>query len=70
MAIMAKKKKKKDNWMDEAFSKNKGSLHRQLGIPEDETIPPGKLNKAAKKGGKLGARANLAKTASKIAKKK
>ncbi len=48
-------------WMQKAFSKNKGALHRQLGVPEGKMIPAGKLNKAAKKGGKLGRRARLAK---------
>ena len=56
--------------MQEAFGKNKGALHRQLGVPEDETIPPGMLAKAAKKGGKLGARARVAKTALRISKRK
>jgi len=58
---MAKKSKKKVvKWMGEAFSKNKGALHRQLGVPEDETIPPSKLRAAAKKKGKLGMRARAA----------
>lgn len=52
---------KKKNWIAKA-TKNKGGLHRQLGIPEGEKIPADKLNAAAKKGGKLGKRARLAKT--------
>jgi hypothetical protein len=62
---MATKKK----WMQKAFGKNKGALHRALGVPEDENIPPSKLKAAAKKGGKLGMRARAAKTGSKISKK-
>lgn len=42
--------------------KDKGSLRSELGIKKGKTIPAGKLAKAAKKGGKLGARARLAET--------
>lgn len=42
--------------------KHPGALHKQLGVPEGENIPAGKLNAAAKKGGKIGQRARLAKT--------
>ena len=42
--------------------KHPGALHKQLGVPEGQNIPAGKLNAAAKKGGKLGQRARLAKT--------
>lgn len=38
----------------------KGALHRQLGIGADKKIPLGILQRAAKKAGKLGARARLA----------
>lgn len=48
------------NWIDGAI-KHPGSLHRQLGIPQDEKIPAAKLDTAAKKGGKLGQRARFAK---------
>lgn len=41
---------------------NKGALHRQLGVPEGQTIPQGKLDQAAQAGGKLGQRARLAET--------
>lgn len=37
-----------------------GALHRQLHVPEGEKIPVSKLRAAAKKGGLLGRRANLA----------
>lgn len=50
-------------WMQKAFSKNKGALHRQLGVPIGKKIPTAKLNAAAKKGGKLGQRARAAKNA-------
>jgi hypothetical protein len=40
---MAKKK-----WMQKAFGKNPGALHRALGVPEGEKIPASKLAKAAK----------------------
>lgn len=54
---MAEKKK----WIQKAI-KHKGALHKQLGVSEDKKIPDKKLNVAAKKGGKLGKRARLAKT--------
>lgn len=44
----------------------KGALHRQLGVPEGEKIPSGKLNAAAKKGGTIGRRARLAQTLGKM----
>jgi len=51
------------NWMEEAFGENPGALHRHLGVPEGETIPANKLEKAAS--GKMGKlvkkEANLAK---------
>ena len=37
----------KEHWMQEAFSHNEGKLHRELGVPEGETIPAGKLEKAS-----------------------
>lgn len=42
--------------------KNKGALHEKLHIPADKTISAKKLDKAAKKGGKIAKEANLAKT--------
>jgi len=50
----------KKNWIAGAIKK-KGALHRQLGIPQNKKIPASVLNKAAKKKGKLGLRARLAK---------
>ena len=48
-------------WISKAI-KHPGALHRQLGVPQGEKIPAGKLAAAAKKGGKLGRRARLAQT--------
>lgn len=53
------------NWIAGA-TKNKGALHRQLGVPEGQKIPAGKIAAAAKKGGKLGQRARLAETLKKL----
>lgn len=52
-----------EKWIDKAIKKP-GSLHKQLSVPEDEKIPESEINEAAKKGGKLGQRARLAKTLS------
>lgn len=49
------------NWIAGA-TQNKGALHRQLGVPEGQTIPPAKLDAAAQAGGLLGRRARLAET--------
>lgn len=59
---MAASKKK---WIQGAI-KHKGALSKQLGVPENKNIPAKKLNAAAKKGGKLGKRARLAKTLKKM----
>ena len=53
----------KKNWIAGAI-KHPGALHKELGVPQGSKIPAGKLNKAAKAGGKLGQRARLAKTLS------
>ena len=63
---MAERKKK---WIQGAI-KEKGALHRELGVPEGKKIPAKKLSKAAKKGGKLGRRARLAETLKGLRKKK
>jgi hypothetical protein len=49
------------NWIAGAIT-HKGALHRELGVPEGKKIPAKKLAAAAKKPGKLGQRARLAKT--------
>jgi len=48
-------------WIQKAI-KHPGALHKELGVPMGKKIPAKKLSVAAKKGGKLGARARLAKT--------
>jgi len=58
---MAKKKK----WIQKAIKKP-GALRKSLGIKKGEKIPAKKLNEAAKKPGKLGQRARLAKTLRKM----
>jgi len=49
------------HWIAGAI-KHPGALHRDLGVPQGETIPAGKLAKAAAKGGTVGRRARLAQT--------
>ncbi len=48
-------------WIKEAI-KHKGALRKSLGAKEGKNIPAKKLAAAAKKGGVMGKRANLAKT--------
>jgi hypothetical protein len=55
------------NWMQDAVKKP-GALRKSLGVKEGETIPAGKLAKAAKAPGKLGQRARLAETFKKMKK--
>jgi hypothetical protein len=58
-------------WMQKAFSKNKGKLHRELHVPEGEKIPAKKLAKAAKsKNPTMRKEVQLAETARKINRKK
>lgn len=56
------------NWIAGA-TKNKGGLHRSLGVPEGKTIPKAKVAAAAKKPGKVGKEARLAETLGKMRKK-
>jgi hypothetical protein len=49
------------NWIAGAV-KNKGALHKALGVPAGKTIPEGKLSKAAGEKGKIGKEARLAET--------
>lgn len=51
----------KKNWIAEAIGKP-GSLRSALGAKAGKPIPAGKLSEAAKKPGKIGQRARLAKT--------
>lgn len=50
-------------WIKKAIKKP-GALHKALGVPQGEKIPAGKLDAAAKKSGKVGKEARLAKTLS------
>jgi len=54
-----------EKWIPGAIKKP-GALKKQLGVKKDETIPVGKLAKAAKSKGKLGQRARLAMTLKKM----
>jgi len=52
-----------EKWIQKAIKpENKGSLRKSLGAKEGKPIPAKKLAMAAKKPGKLGQRARLAKT--------
>ena len=52
-----------EKWIQKALNpKSKGKLHKALKVPMEKKIPVAKLKSAAKKGGKLGKRANLALT--------
>ncbi len=52
-----------EKWIQKATSKNKGKLHRELGVKEGEKIPAKKLNKAEQsKNPTIRKEANLAKT--------
>jgi hypothetical protein len=65
---MAKKSKR---WIQRALKRHKrGALHRQMGIPQGETIPLRSLQTAAKKPGLLGKRARLALNLRKIRRKR
>lgn len=50
-----------EKWIQKAI-KHPGALHKELHVPEGKKIPAKKLNAAAKKPGKEGQRARLAKT--------
>lgn len=53
------------NWIAGAV-KNKGGLHRALGVPQGKKIPKSKIAAAAKKPGKVGREARLAQTLAKM----
>ncbi len=53
------------NWIAGAVQ-HPGALHRELGVPEGQKIPAAKVAAAVQKGGKLGKRARLAQTLSKL----
>lgn len=52
---------KDKNWIAKAIKKP-GALKKELHVPAGKKIPAKKLEAAAKKGGKIGARARLAET--------
>jgi hypothetical protein len=54
-----------EKWIQGAIKKP-GALRAQLGVKGDKPIPAKKLEAAANKGGKLGARARLAQTLKKM----
>jgi len=54
-------KKAKSYFIGKAI-KRPGQLHRDLGVPQGQKIPAAKLAAAAKRGGKVGQRARLART--------
>lgn len=54
-----------ENWIKKAIKK-KGALRKSLGAKKGKPIPEAKLNAAAKKGGKIGQKARLAKTLKKM----
>jgi hypothetical protein len=60
---------KKEKWIQKAIKKP-GALREQLGVKKGEKISAKKLAAASKKVGKLGQRARLAQTLSKLRKKK
>ena len=57
------------NWIKGAIGKP-GQLHRDLGVPQGQKIPPGKVAAAAKGGGATAKRARLAQTLGKMNKGK
>lgn len=60
--------KEKKKWIQKAIEKP-GALRKSLKVKEGKDIPVSKLEKAAKKGGKMGKRARLALTLRKLKKK-
>ena len=55
-------------WIQSAIKKP-GALRKAMGVKKGQTIPAGKLAKAAKAKGKMGQRARLAMTLKKMKKK-
>jgi hypothetical protein len=56
-----------EKWIQKAIKKP-GALRKSLGVKTGEKIPAKKLAEAAKKPGKMGQRARLAQTLSKLKK--
>jgi hypothetical protein len=57
----AAKKPRKKNFIQGAI-KHPGQLHRDLGVPQGQKIPPDQLRAAAKRKDKVGQRARFALT--------
>lgn len=57
------------NWIKNAVKKP-GQLHKDLGVPDGQKIPSGKVKAAAKGGGKTAQRARFAMVMKKIGKGK
>ncbi len=57
----------KGKWIQKAIKKP-GALKKSLGVKKGSKIPAKKLDVAAKKGGRMGQRARLAKTLKKLKK--
>ena len=55
-------------WIEKA-TKNKGGLHRSLGIPEGKNIPEDMIRQAAKRSGRVGKQARLAQTLKRMRKR-
>lgn len=66
--LTEEEEKKKKKWIQKAIEKP-GALRKSLKVKEGKDIPEAKLEKAAKKGGKMGKRARLALTLRKLKKK-
>lgn len=49
------------NWIASA-TRNKGGLHRSLGVPGNQRIPQAQIQAAAQRGGTVGKQARLALT--------
>jgi len=64
-----RKRPAKKRWIKGAIKKP-GQLHKDLGVAAGKKISAAKINAAAKKKGKVGARARLAKTLGKMRKRK
>lgn len=52
-------------WIRKA-TRNKGGLHRSLGVPLGKRIPKGLIRSAAKRGGRVGKQARLALTLARL----
>lgn len=55
------------NWIAGA-TRNKGGLHRALGVPMGQKIPDKKIEAAKARGGKVGREASLAETLARLRK--